>query len=226
MTGQMETPGNGSLKTELESMLSNDLVAGLSGREGLVEKLLLHAELTLAANQRLNLTSIVEPRDVALKHFLDSLAPHSLIEAGERVLDLGSGAGYPGIPLACALDLENMILAESTLKKARFLQETADELALPSIEVIGERGEEILRRVKVDTVLARAVGPAERLLKMLERVTRNYGRLLLYKGPDPTAELAKARNIASNLKLREEIVLAYDLPGGIGSRSIVEYRRA
>ena len=67
----MDTPGNGSLKTELESMLSNDLVAGLSGREGLVEKLLLHAELTLAANQRLNLTSIVEPRDVALQHFLD-----------------------------------------------------------------------------------------------------------------------------------------------------------
>ena len=222
----MDTPGDGTLKTELESMLSNDLVAGLAGREGLVEKLLLHAELTLAANQRLNLTSIVEPRDVALKHFLDSLAPHSLIEAGERVLDLGSGAGYPGIPLACALDLESMILAESTRKKARFLQETADELALPSIEVIGERGEEILRRVKADTVLARAVGPAERLQKLLERVTRNIGRLLLYNGPDPTAELAKARTIASNLKLREEIVLAYDLPGGSGSRSIVEYRRA
>jgi 16S rRNA (guanine527-N7)-methyltransferase len=201
-------------------------VAGLAGREGLVESLLLHAELTLAANQRLNLTSIIEPRDVALKHFLDSLAPHSLIEPGERVLDLGSGAGYPGIPLACALDLESMILAESTLKKARFLQETADELALPSIEVIGERGEEILRRVKVDTVLARAVGPAERLLKMLERVTRNFGRLLLYKGPDPTAELSKARSTASNLKLSDEIVLAYDLPGGIGSRSIVEYRHS
>ena len=222
----MDTPGDGTLKTELESMLSNDLVAGLPGREGLVEKLLLHAELTLAANQRLNLTSIVEPRDVALKHFLDSLAPHSLIEAGERVLDLGSGAGYPGIPLACALDLKSMILAESTLKKARFLQETADELALPSIEVIGERGEEILRRVQVDTVLARAVGPADRLLKMLERVTRNFGRLLLYKGPDPAAELSKARNTASNLKLSDEIVLAYDLPGGIGSRSIVEYRHA
>ena len=220
----MDTPGDDSLKTELESMLSNDLVAGLAGCEGLVEKLLLHAELTLAANQRLNLTSIIEPRDVALKHFLDSLAPHSLIKPGERVLDLGSGAGYPGIPLACALDLESMILAESTLKKARFLQATADELALPSIEVIGERGEEILRRIKVDTVLARAVGPAGRLLKMLERVTRNFGRLLLYKGPDPSAELAEARNTASNLKLSDEIVLAYDLPGGIGSRSIVEYR--
>ena len=222
----MDTPGSDSLKTELESMLTNDLVAGIAGRAGLADKLLLHAELTLAANQRLNLTSIVEPRDVALKHFLDSLAPHSLLKPGERVLDLGSGAGYPGIPLACALDLQKMILAESTLKKARFLQETADELALPSIEVIGERGEEILRRVKVDTVLARAVGPAERLLKMLERVTRNFGRLLLYKGADPTAELAKARNIASNLKLRDEIVLAYELPGGIGSRSIVEYRHA
>ena len=178
----MDTPGDDALKTELEAMLSNDLVAGLAGREGLVERLLLHAQLTLAANQRLNLTSIVEPRDVALKHFLDSLAPHSLLKAGESVLDLGSGAGYPGIPLACALDLKSMILAESTLKKARFLQETADELALPSIEVRAERGEEILRRTRVDTVLARAVGPTERLLKMLERVTRNC---LLYTSPSP-----------------------------------------
>ena len=112
--------------------------------------------MTLEANQRLNLTSITEPRDVALKHFLDSLAPHSLLDDGESVLDLGSGAGYPGIPLACALELKKMVLAESTLKKARFLREVAAELALPSIEVLDERGEEILRRVKVDTVLARA----------------------------------------------------------------------
>ena len=222
----MDTPGSDSLKTELESMLTNDLVAGIAGRAGLADWLLLHAELTLAANQRLNLTSIVEPRDVALKHFLDSLAPHSLIKPGERVLDLGSGAGYPGIPLACALDLQKMILAASTLKKARFLREVAAELALPSIEVLDARGEEILRRVKVDTVLVRAIGPAERILRMLERVSSSFRRLLLYKGPDPTAELAKARNIASNLKLRDEIVLAYELPGGIGSRSIVEYRHA
>ena len=122
----MDTPGSDSLKTELESMLTNDLVAGIAGRTGLADKLLLHAELTLAANQQLNLTSIVEPRDVALKHFLDSLAPHSLIKPGERVLALGSGAGYPGIPLACALDLQEMILAES--KAAR---EAALEKLLP-----------------------------------------------------------------------------------------------
>ena len=61
----MDTAGDDALKIELESMLSNDLVDGLAGRAGLVDKLLLHAQLTLAANQRLNLTSIVEPRDVA-----------------------------------------------------------------------------------------------------------------------------------------------------------------
>ena len=222
----MDTPGDSTLKTELESMLSNDLVAGLAGRKGLLERLLLHAELTLAANQRLNLTSIVKPRDVALKHFLDSLAPHSLLKPGERVLDLGSGAGYPGIPLACALDLERMVLAESTLKKARFLQETADKLELSSLEVLGERGEEILRRVKVDTVLARAIGPAERLLKLLDGVSSNFDRLLLYKGPDPAEEIKAAKHVAGNLKLTANIVLAYELPGGTGSRSIVEYRRS
>ena len=160
----MTAPESSELRTELESMLSNELLAGIAGRDGLVDKLQLHAELTLEANQRLNLTSITEPREVALKHFLDSLAPHSLLDDGESVLDLGSGAGYPGIPLACALELKKMVLAESTLKKARFLREVAAELALPSIEVLDERGEEILRRVKVDTLLVRAIGPAARAL--------------------------------------------------------------
>ena len=71
----MNAPESSALRTELESMLSNELLAGIAGRDGLVDKLQLHAELTLEANQRLNLTSITEPRDVALKHFLDSLAP-------------------------------------------------------------------------------------------------------------------------------------------------------
>ena len=221
----MTAPESSALRTELESMLSSDLVAGLAGRDGLVAKLHRHAELTLEANQRLNLTSITEPREVALKHFLDSLAPHSLLDEGESVLDLGSGAGYPGIPLACALDLKQMLLAESTLKKARFLQEVAAELALPSIEVLGERGEDILRRVKVDTVLIRAIGPAERLLRMLEKVSSSFHRLLLYKGPDPAEEIKEAEPVARGMKLTANIVLSYELPGGIGSRSIVEYRR-
>ncbi|MBL04439.1 MAG: 16S rRNA (guanine(527)-N(7))-methyltransferase RsmG [Planctomycetes bacterium] len=222
----MNAPESSALRTELESMLSNELLAGIAGRDGLVDKLQLHAELTLEANQRLNLTSITEPRDVALKHFLDSLAPHSLLDDGESVLDLGSGAGYPGIPLACALELKKMVLAESTLKKARFLREIAAELALPSIEVLDERGEEILRRVKVDTVLARAIGPAERILRMLERVSSSFRRLLLYKGPDPAKEIAEAEPVARSMKLTANIVLAYELPGGTGSRSIIEYRHS
>jgi 16S rRNA (guanine527-N7)-methyltransferase len=221
----MNAPESSELRTELESMLSNELLAGIAGRDGLADKLERHAELTLEANQRLNLTSITEPREVALKHFLDSLAPHSLLDDGESVLDLGSGAGYPGIPLACALELKKMVLAESTLKKARFLQEVAAELALPSIEVLGERGEEILRRVRVDTVLVRAIGPAERILKLLERVSSSFRRLLLYKGPEPAKEIAEAEPVARSMKLTANIVLAYELPGGTGSRSIVEYRR-
>ena len=211
----MNAPESSALRTELESMLSNELLAGIAGRDGLVDKFQRHAELTLEANQRLNLTSITEPREVALKHFLDSLAPHSLLDDGESILDLGSGAGYPGIPLA-----------ESTLKKARFLQEVATELALPSIEVLGERGEEILRRARVDTVLVRAIGPAERILKLLERVSSSFHRLLLYKGPDPAKEIAEAEPVARSMKLTANIVLAYELPGGTGSRSIIEYRHS
>ena len=119
-----------------------------------------------------------------------------------------------------------MVLAESTLKKARFLREVAAELALPSIEVLDERGEEILRRVKVDTVLARAIGPAERILRMLERVSSSFRRLLLYKGPDPAKEIAEAEPVARSMKLTANIVLAYELPGGTGSRSIIESRHS
>ena len=119
-----------------------------------------------------------------------------------------------------------MVLAESTLKKARFLREVAAELALPSIEVLDERGEEILRRVKVDTVLVRAIGPAERILRMLERVSSSFRRLLLYKGPDPAKEIAEAEPVARSMKLTANIVLAYELPGGTGSRSIIEYRHS
>jgi 16S rRNA (guanine527-N7)-methyltransferase len=139
-------------------------------------------------NTRVNLTAIREPPEIVDKHLLDSLAvlPHL---RGFLIADIGSGAGFPGLPLAIANPGRRYTLVESTGKKAGFLRHVVATLALPNVEIILGRSEALKPRTPFDGVIARALGPLAEFIRMAGHLPGRDGRLLAMKGHRPDGEL-------------------------------------
>ncbi len=207
-----------------EDELARVLPPDLPGREQVIRKAARHLELIVEANQHFNLTRITTDREAAIKHVLDSILPLHLFANARHVLDAGSGAGFPGVPLALALPETRFTLAESTQKRARFLDAAVDTIELHNADVAAERAEDVLRRRRIDVITARAVAPIDRTLDLFGPALRAGARALLYKGPDVEHEIAQAAPQARRLKLTMQVVWRYDLPDAMGSRTIVEIK--
>lgn len=203
---------------QFESALDEALPADVPQREQLIRKAGRHLELIVAANETMNLTRITDPHEAAIKHVFDCVAVWRFFESAKGVLDAGSGAGFPGIPLAIILPDQEFLLAEATQKKARFLQSVVEELELPNVEVCARRAEEVAAVQRPDLITARAVAPLERLVQLFRPFLKGRTRLLLYKGPDVEAELQTVDKSVA----RAEIVHRYLLPNGLGARTLVE----
>jgi 16S rRNA (guanine527-N7)-methyltransferase len=201
---------------ELARVLPQDL----PNRERLLSLGHKHLEMISAANEYMNLTRIVSPQEAAIKHVYDCVAPWRHFQSANRILDAGTGAGFPGIPLAIVLPQVRFTLAESIGKKARFVESVVDALELPNATVIGERAEAAAAVQKTDIITARAVAPIERLVALFRRPLRAGIRLLLFKGPDVEGEIAEAKMD----RIAGSVLCRYDLPEGFGSRTLVELR--
>ena len=201
--------------------LANVLPADLPHRANVITKTAQHLELIAQVNEHLNLTRITTPREAAIKHVLDSVLPWRLFAAAMHILDAGTGAGFPGIPLALVFPEIQFTLSESIQKKAKFVQSAVDALSLPNVKVTSERAEEFAAKNRVDVITARAVAPLSKAITLFAPVLKTGTRALFYKGPDAEAEIAEAKN--RNLALR--VVERYDLPDGLGTRTIVEIAR-
>ena len=173
--------------TEGARALGIELTAAQAGQ------LIRHLDLLDEWGQRMNLTAIRERDQQVTKHLLDSLTvlPHL---RGERIADVGSGAGFPGIPLAVLTPGRHYTLIDSTGKKCRFLEHVRDELGLANVEVVHSRAEAHKPAVRYDTVIARAVGPIADLVKYSGHLVAAGGRLLAMKGRYPEDELAAKLN--------------------------------
>jgi 16S rRNA (guanine527-N7)-methyltransferase len=152
-------------------------------------KLVRHLDLMDEWGARMNLTAIRDRDQQLTKHVLDSLSVWPWVR-GERVADLGSGAGFPGIPLAVLEPQRHFALIESTGKKCDFLREVVRQLALENVEVVQVRAESYRPQVRFGTVVARAVGPIPELVRRAGHLVAGGGRLLAMKGRLPEAELA------------------------------------
>jgi 16S rRNA (guanine527-N7)-methyltransferase len=153
-------------------------------------RLVTHLDLLDDWNQRMNLTAIRDRGQQLTKHLLDSLSVRPYLR-GSRIADVGSGAGFPGIPLAIVMPEVHFALIESTGKKCRFLEHVRDTLALTNVEVVQARAEAFKPTARFETVLARAVGPVADLVRNAGPLVAGGGRLLAMKGRFPEDELAK-----------------------------------
>lgn len=154
-------------------------------------------ELLYIKNSEFNLTAISEA-DAPKLSFADSLSALSYVTPGARVIDVGSGAGFPGLCLAvCAPDAE-VCLVDALNKRVKFLQEVADELGLKNVYAIHARSEDIAHdadfREAYDIATARAVAALPALLELALPLVRPGGRMLAFKGAGAEAELAGASN--------------------------------
>jgi 16S rRNA (guanine527-N7)-methyltransferase len=165
-------------------------------------------DLLLNANTRVNLTAITDPAEVVTRHFLDSLTCLLAVEPNQRarplrLLDIGSGAGFPGIPLAIAFPNWRVTSLEATGKKARFQQEVVAALGLEYVTVLIGRAEEFSRkpehRGKYDLVTARAVAALPTLLEYCCPFARVGGRISAPKKGDLADEVAAGAKAASLL---------------------------
>lgn len=176
----------------------------------------------MEANRTMNLTRILGEREAAIKHVVDSVMPWQLFKNAKRVADAGTGAGFPGIPLAVVLPETQFFLLESVGKKARFVQSAVAALELPNVAVLPLRAEEWLQKQRVDLITLRAVAPLEKAIPLFANALKEGTRALLYKGPDVENEIEQAREVARQRRVQVRIVERYTLPDGQGSRTIVQ----
>jgi 16S rRNA (guanine527-N7)-methyltransferase len=141
-------------------------------------------------NQRMNLTAIRERSAQITKHLLDSLSVQPFLH-GERVLDVGTGAGFPGLPLAIVNPSKQFVLLDSTAKKLKFIEHVAQLLELPNVQTVHTRAENFRPTQRFDIVVSRAVGPVEQFVKWAGHLCVGGGRLLAMKGRYPEEELGK-----------------------------------
>ena len=187
--------------------LAGELAAGIAALNvnvaaGAQQRMLDYLALVEKWNQAYNLTAVREPGKMLTHHLLDSLSvlPHVI---GNRILDVGSGAGLPGIPLALARPEWRVTLLDANHKKATFLRQVAIELKLDNVEVVCERVEAWTPPQLFDTVVSRAFSDLPEFLALAGRLCARTGIVIAMKGIYPHEELAQVprefllRNVVS-----------------------------
>lgn len=188
-----------------------------------------YLELLVEWNEKMNLTAITEPKEVAVKHFLDSALILKYLELppGASLVDVGTGAGFPGVALKIMRTGLSLTLLDGLNKRLVFLQALLSGLNL-SAETVHARAEEAGRqpkyRQKFDFATARAVAPLNLLCEYCLPFLKMGGVFAAMKGPQAGAEIAAAKNAVSILGCELSAVHEFTLPGG-DSRSLILIRR-
>jgi 16S rRNA (guanine527-N7)-methyltransferase len=193
-------------------------------------KIYQYRELILSWNEKINLTSITEEEDMYIKHFIDSymITKIDIKLKKKRILDVGTGAGFPGIPLALLYKDASFTLVDSLNKRINFLEIVKSDLSLDNVELIHARAEDLAKdadyRQQFDVVLSRAVADLSVLLEYTLPFVRIGGHFIAYKGSNYKREMGMAENALDILGGEIVKVVDVELPilGDLRSFIIVE----
>ena len=209
-----------SSRTATAELARGALQLGVSLSPGQLAAFETYVNTLVFWRSRLSLTAAATPLAIVRSHILDSLPVARFIEPGWRVADLGSGAGFPGIPLAIVCPQSRIVLIESRRKKANFLRDVARRCQLANAEVSEERAEVLAAESPeiFDLVVSRAVWPVSDFLGISRALLRSEGLAIAMKGPKARAETTSDPAFASPQ------VVFYKLHGGI-ERLLLVYRK-
>ncbi len=184
---------------------------------------------TIEWNKNINLTAITDHDDFILKHFVDSLSIREELEDGSKVLDLGTGAGFPGIPLKIYNRTLNITLMDSLNKRINFLNNVIDKLKLENIEAVHGRAEEMGQnkkyREQYDIVVSRAVANLSTLIEYLAPFAKVNGKIIVMKGPNVDEEIKNASNALKELNCKIENRKKFNLAGTDNERNVLIIRK-
>jgi 16S rRNA (guanine527-N7)-methyltransferase len=181
---------------KLDRRLAEGLAAlGISAAPEQQARLMAFLALMQKWNRTYNLTAIRDLRTAVDLHLLDSLTAWPYLHGG-RILDVGTGAGLPGIPLAIVSEGQRFVLLDSNAKKTRFVQQAVIELGLKNVDVVTARVEQYRPECGFDTVLARAFASLGEIVAATERLLAPHGRILAQKGQWPQEEIENLKNHA------------------------------
>lgn len=180
------------------------------------EKLNIYKDNLLEWNKVMNLTAITDPEEVESLHFLDSLALLEVEDFQEKqVIDVGTGAGFPGLPLKIAEDSIHLCLLDSLDKRISFLKDTCSKLNLTDVQCIHARAEEIPDGMRefFDISVSRAVARLNTLVEFCLPYVKVGGCFIAMKGPDYEEELEQAKPAIKTLGGKTERCITYEIPG-------------
>lgn len=204
---------------------SKDLHIDLKEEEG--EKFLKYKELLLEWNEKINITAITEDREVDIKHFLDSLTAFNSekLWGNKKIIDIGTGGGFPGIPLKIINPQLNVTLLDSLNKRIIFLKEVIENLALKNIDAIHGRAEELSRkedyREKYDVCVSRAVASLDTLSEYCLPFVKQGGYFISMKGPEVEEEIKLSQRAIDLLGGRVEDIQIIKIPESDISHSLI-----
>ena len=205
------------LSRKLESGLDTlGVTLSASARSSLLE----YCELLIKWNKTFNLTSVDDPEQMISLHLLDSLAVLPFLPGG-RVLDVGTGAGLPGIPLAIARPEQKFVLLDSNGKKTRFLVQASGQLGLENVEVVNQRVELYQAHELFDVIISRAFSSLGQFLSACNHLLSPGGQFLAMKGKLPEDEL---HDLPDGFQLESSVELK--IPGLEAERRLLMLRRS
>lgn len=179
-----------------------------------LDKLYQYKELLLRWNENINLTAIVDDEEIIEKHIVDSAYVLKYIESGSKVIDVGTGAGLPGIVLAICNDSLNIVLLDALQKRVTFLQAVIDALNITNVTAVHARAEEFAKneiRESFDVVVSRAVASLNVLMELTAPFAKIGGKCIYMKSDKLNDEMKNSRYAEQELKLQLNNVAKYEL---------------